>query len=67
MKNFNKSGQLISTLMRTFYEASAAEEEDRRRRCGRGDNMEDGAVDVRSGPVRRRARAAGRPASALAF
>jgi hypothetical protein len=27
MKNFNKRGQLISTLTRTFYEASAAEED----------------------------------------
>jgi hypothetical protein len=63
LKNFNKMGQLISTLTRTFYEASAAEEEDRRRRRGRGDSAEDGAVDVRSGPFRRRvilrARAAG--------
>jgi hypothetical protein len=46
--------------MRTFYEASAAEEEDRRRRRGRGNSEEDGTVDVRSGPFRRRAR--GRPA-----
>jgi hypothetical protein len=36
-------GQLISTLTRTFYEASAAE----RRWIG---GAEDGAVDVRSGP-----------------
>jgi hypothetical protein len=42
--------------MRTFYEASAAEEEDRRRRRGRGDSAEVGALDVRSGPFRRRAR-----------
>jgi hypothetical protein len=41
--------------MRTFYEASAAEEEDRRRRRGRSDSAEVGAVDVRSGPFRRRA------------
>jgi hypothetical protein len=34
-------------LTRTFYEASAAEEEDQRRCRGRGDNTEDGAVDVR--------------------
>jgi hypothetical protein len=27
LKNFNKRGQLISTLMRTFYEASAAKED----------------------------------------
>jgi hypothetical protein len=53
--------------MRTFYEASATEEEDRRRRRGRCDSVEDGAVDVRSGPFRRRARAAGRPAAAPAF
>jgi hypothetical protein len=33
-------------LTRTFYEASAAEEEDRRRCRGRGDSAEDGAVDV---------------------
>jgi hypothetical protein len=33
--------------MRNFYEESAAEEEDRRWRRGRGDNAEDGAVDVR--------------------
>jgi hypothetical protein len=50
LKNFNKMDQLISTLTRTFYEASAAEEEDRRRHRGRGDSAEDGAVDVRSGP-----------------
>jgi hypothetical protein len=43
-------------LRRTFYEASAAEEEDRRRRRGRGNNTEDGAVDVRSSPFRRRTR-----------
>jgi hypothetical protein len=67
LKNFNKRGQLISTLTRTFYKASAAEEEDRRRHRDRGDNAEDGAVDVRSGPFRRRAHAAGRPAAALAF
>jgi hypothetical protein len=67
LENFNKRGQLISTLTRTFYEASAAEEEDRRRRRGRGDSAEDGAVDVHSGPFRRRARAAGRPAAAPAF
>jgi hypothetical protein len=41
LKNFNKRGQLISTLMRTFYEASAAEEEDRRRCHGHGDSAED--------------------------
>jgi hypothetical protein len=34
-------------LTRTFYEASAAEEEDWRRCCDRGDNGEDSAVDVR--------------------
>jgi hypothetical protein len=55
LKNFNKTGQLISTFTRTFYEASAAEEEDQRRRRGRGDNTEDGVVDVRSGPFRHRA------------
>jgi hypothetical protein len=45
-------------LTRTFYEASMVEEEDRRWHRGRGDNMEDGAVDVhwplslsRTGPV----------------
>jgi hypothetical protein len=62
LKNFNKRGQLIFTLTRTFYEASATEEEDRRQRRGHGDSAEDGAVDVCSGPFRRRARAAGRPA-----
>jgi hypothetical protein len=54
LKNFNKMGQLISTLTRTFYEASAAEEEDQRRRRSRGYSVEDGAVDIRSGPFRRR-------------
>jgi hypothetical protein len=39
-------GQLISTLTRTFYKASAAKEEDRRRCSDRGDSIEDGAVDV---------------------
>jgi hypothetical protein len=53
--------------MRTFYEASAAVEEDRRRRRGRGDSAEDGAVDVRSGPFRHRACTAGRLAAAPAF
>jgi hypothetical protein len=67
LKNFNKRGQLISTLTRTFYEASAAEEEDWRWLRGRGDNAEDGAVDVCSGPFRLRARAAGQPAAAPAF
>jgi hypothetical protein len=67
LKNFNKRGQLISTLTRPFYGASVAEEEDRRRRRGRGDNVEDGTVDVRSGPFRCRARAVGRPAAAPAF
>jgi hypothetical protein len=60
MKNINKRGQLISTLMRTLYEASATEEEDQRPRHGRGDSVEDGVVDVPSCPFRRRAR--GRPA-----
>jgi hypothetical protein len=46
LKNFNKRGQLISTLTRTFYEASEAEEEDWRWCRGRGDSVEDGAVDV---------------------
>jgi hypothetical protein len=50
LKIFNKMGQLISTLTSTFYEASAAEEEDRRRCRGRGDNTEDGAVDFRLAP-----------------
>jgi hypothetical protein len=63
LKNFNKMGQLISTLTRTIYEASADEEEDRRWRRGCGDTAEDGAVDVHSGPFRRcailRAHAAG--------
>jgi hypothetical protein len=53
--------------MRTFYEASTAKEEDRRRCRGRGDSAEDGAVDVRSGPFRRHARVADRPAAAPAF
>jgi hypothetical protein len=44
----------------TFCEASATEEEDGKRRHGRGDSAEDGAVDVRSGPFCRRA--CGRPA-----
>jgi hypothetical protein len=55
LKNFNKMGQLISTLTRNLYEASAAEEKDRRRLRGRSDSAEDGAVDVRSGPFYRRA------------
>jgi hypothetical protein len=59
LKNFNKRCQLIVTSTRTFYEASVAEEEDRRRRRGHGDSTEDDAVDVCSGPFRRRAR--GRP------
>jgi hypothetical protein len=67
LKNFNKRGQLISTLTRTFYEASAAEEEDQRWHRDRGNSAEDGTVDVRSGPFRRCARAASRPAAALAF
>jgi hypothetical protein len=67
LKNFNKRGQLISTLTRTFYEASAAEEEDRRWRRGCSDSAEDGAIHVRSGPFRRRTCAAGRPAAAPAF
>jgi hypothetical protein len=67
LKIFNKSGQLISTLTRTLCEASVAEEEDRRRCRGRGDNTEDGAVDVCSGPFRRRARVASRPAVASSF
>jgi hypothetical protein len=50
LKNFNKRGQLISTFTMTFYKASTAEEEDQKWRRGRGDNAEDGAVDVRSGP-----------------
>jgi hypothetical protein len=33
--------------MRTFYEASATEEEDQRWHRGSGDNTEDGVVDVR--------------------
>jgi hypothetical protein len=53
LKNFNKMGQLISTFTRTFYEVSAAEEEDRRWHRGRGDSTEDGAVHVCSGPFRR--------------
>jgi hypothetical protein len=55
LKNFNKMDQLISTMARTFYEASAVEEEDRRRHRCHGDTTEDGAVDVRSGSFRRRA------------
>jgi hypothetical protein len=47
LKNFNKMGQLISTLTRTFYTSRA-----RPRRIG---GAEDDAVDVRSGPFRRRA------------
>jgi hypothetical protein len=42
-------------LTRTFYEGSAAEEEDQRRHRGCGDSAEDDAVDIRSGPFRRRA------------
>jgi hypothetical protein len=34
-------------LTSTFYEASAVEEEDWRRRRGRGNSAKDGAVDVR--------------------
>jgi hypothetical protein len=67
LKNFNKKGQLISTLTRTLYKASTAEEEDRRWRRGCGDSAEDGAIDVCSGPFRRRARAAGQPAAVPAF
>jgi hypothetical protein len=67
LNNFNKRGQLISTLTRTFYEASTAEEKDWRRRHDRGNSAEDGAVDVDFGPFRRRARTAGRPAAAPAF
>jgi hypothetical protein len=67
LKNFDKRGQLISTLTRTFYEVSAAEEEDRRRHRSRGDSAEDGMVDVRSGPFRHRAHAPGRPAALPAF
>jgi hypothetical protein len=48
LKNFNKMGQLISTLMRTFYTSRARP----RRRIG---GAEDGAVDVCFGPFRRRA------------
>jgi hypothetical protein len=48
LKNFNKMGQLISTLTRTFYTSRARP----RRRIG---GTEDGEVDVRSGPFRRRA------------
>jgi hypothetical protein len=33
-------------LTRTFYKASAIEEEDRRWRHRRGDSAEDGAIDV---------------------
>jgi hypothetical protein len=33
----------MSNLMRTFYEESAAEEEDRRLWRGRGNSVEDGA------------------------
>jgi hypothetical protein len=33
-------------LKRTFYEESAAKEEDRRWRRGRGDNAKDSAVDI---------------------
>jgi hypothetical protein len=39
--------------MRTFYEASAVEEEDRRRRRGRGDSAEDGAEPQGKGTQRR--------------
>jgi hypothetical protein len=48
LKNFNKIGQLISTLTRTFYTSRAQP----RRRIG---GAEDGAVDVYSGLFRRRA------------
>jgi hypothetical protein len=66
-KKIKKRGQLISTLTRTFYKASVAEEEDRRWRRGRGNSMEDGAVDIRCDPFRRRARATDQPAAAPAF
>jgi hypothetical protein len=36
LKNFNKIGQLISTLTRTFYEPSAVKEEDWMRGGRRG-------------------------------
>jgi hypothetical protein len=42
--NLNKMGQLIFTLSRTFYEASVANEVDRRRCRGRGDSTEDDTV-----------------------
>jgi hypothetical protein len=42
VEEFNKTGQLISTLMRTFYEASVAEEEQMWFR-GHCDSAEDGA------------------------
>jgi hypothetical protein len=57
----------MSTLTRTFYEASAAEEEDQRRRRGRGDSAEDGVIDIRSGPFRRRTRAASRPTATPSY
>jgi hypothetical protein len=76
LKNFNKKGQLISTLMSTFYEASAAKEKDRRWRRSRGDSTEDHAESQGEGTWRRllwmtprstsvssfRRRACGRPA-----
>jgi hypothetical protein len=46
LKNFNKMGQLISTLTRTFYTSR----ERPRRRIG---GTKDSTVDVRSGPFRR--------------
>jgi hypothetical protein len=61
LKNFNKSGQLISTLARTF-EVSTTKEEDRRRRRGRGDIAKDGA-EPEGGVVH----AASRPAATPAF
>jgi hypothetical protein len=53
LKNFNKRGQLISTMTRTFYEASAAEEEGQRRRRSHGDSTEDGAEPQGEGTRRR--------------
>jgi hypothetical protein len=83
LKNFNKMRQLIPTLTRTFYKASAAEEEDRRRCRGRGDSAEDGAkpegegTQMRllwmmpqstfAGPFHHRAHVAGQPIATLSF
>jgi hypothetical protein len=66
LKNFNKKGQLFSTLTRTFYEANAAEVEDRRRRAAAATKWRT-TRSTSVGPFCRRAHATGRPAAAPTF